>query len=129
MVSKKISILFRMALISGVLLCACQNEGEGKKTGLHVEFTEFDPGKETGSDREEAEQWERGYRLPIEKQEQKEAEADCDYVMKSFFPIYEQAEKGKASNVVLSDDTVFKIQKKVGETGYPVYTMIRWDIL
>lgn len=60
MVSKKIAILFRMVLISGVLLCACQNEGEGKKTGLHVEFAEFDPGKETGSDREEAEQWERG---------------------------------------------------------------------
>ncbi len=68
-----------------------------------------------------------GYCLPIEKQEQKEAEADCDYVMKSFFPIYEQAEKGKASNVVLSDDTVFKIQKKVGETGSPVYTMIRYS--
>lgn len=122
MISKKICILCGIVLISGIFLYACKNEKEAKEAKFSSGFEEGNPGKETESGREEAEQWEKGYGLPIEKQERKKAEADCNRVMESFFPVYEQAEKGNASNVVLSEDTVLKIQRKVGETGCPAYT-------
>lgn len=78
-------------------------------------------------DRETAEQWEKGYDLPIDRQEREEAERDCMKVMELIDSIYEQADKGEASNTVLSDETVLEMQKKVRETECPVHTTILYS--
>lgn len=69
-------------------------------------------------------QWANGYNLPVNQRERKEAEADCMDVMASLGELYEQAEKGDASNIVLSDETILEMRDKVGETGEPVYTNV-----
>ena len=79
------------------------------------------------SGEEASEQWEKGYNLPVEEQEEKEAEKDCKKIMEFYFHIYEDAYKGTASNVALDDKTVFEIQKKVMETGYPVATLVTYS--
>ncbi len=71
-----------------------------------------------------AEQWTNGYNLPITRQERKEAETDCKNVMALLRDLYEQAEKGETSNVVLSDETILKMRDKAAETGRPVYTVV-----
>ena len=76
---------------------------------------------------EEAEQWGKGYDLPVDDNEREEAEADCKKVMELISDIYEQADKGEASNVVLSDEIVLEIQDKVGETGCPVHAMVLYS--
>ncbi|MBO5209381.1 MAG: hypothetical protein J6B68_08555 [Lachnospiraceae bacterium] len=56
--------------------------------------------------------------------EMEEAEADCARAMELFRGIYESADKGKATNVVLSDETVLAIQNEVKENGSPVTTKV-----
>lgn len=59
--------------------------------------------------------------------EKKEAEEDCKRIMDYISDIYEQADKGDASNVVLSDETVLEIQSKVAELGYPVRSAVQYS--
>ena len=40
--------------------------------------------------------------------------------MERICDIYKEADKGTASNVVLTDETILELQKKLMETGYPV---------
>ena len=68
-----------------------------------------------------------GYDLPVNDVEREEAEADCKRVMELIFSIYEQADKGKASNVVLSDEIVLEMQNKIKKTGCPVYTVVLYS--
>lgn len=56
--------------------------------------------------------------------EEKEAANDCKKMMELIFEIYRDADKGTAYNVVLNDETILKMQKKLVETGYPIYTLI-----
>ncbi len=79
------------------------------------------------SEEEASEQWEKGYNLPVEEQEKKEAEKDCKKIMELYFSIYEDADKGTASNIALNDKTVLEIQKKVMETGCPVATLVTYS--
>ncbi|MCI8408903.1 MAG: hypothetical protein HFJ09_06485 [Lachnospiraceae bacterium] len=69
---------------------------------------------------EEREQLEKGYDLPIDDNERKEAERDCIKVMELISDIYKYAEKGDSSNVVLSEETVLKMQDKLKETRCPI---------
>lgn len=48
------------------------------------------------------EYWEKGYDLPVEEDERKEAEADLRAALELTPEIYREADKGEASNVVLS---------------------------
>ena len=51
--------------------------------------------EETKSAEEEAaEQWEKGYDLPVDEQEREEAETDCKELMERYLDIYETADKG-----------------------------------
>lgn len=43
------------------------------------------------------------------------------------FDIYENADKGTDSNVVLSNETILEIQSKVSQTGCPVYTSVLYS--
>ena len=72
----------------------------------------------------ETERWAKGYALPISGQERKEAETDCKNVMDMLRHIYMQADKGEASNIVLSDDAILEMRDRAGETGCPVYTAV-----
>lgn len=56
-----------------------------------------------------------------------EAETDCKKLMELYLDIYETADKGIASNVVLDDQTVLEIQKKVKDAGYPIATMVTYS--
>ena len=84
--------------------------------------------EETKSAEEEAaEQWEKGYGLPVDEQEEKEAANDCKKMMELIFDIYKDADKGTASNVVLNDETVLEMQKRLMETGCPVSTLVTYS--
>lgn len=128
MVLTKKSSLLIMTLLIGSLLCACSRKIDVKKTYPKKDKGALISKEETKSDEEKtSEQIEKGYGLPVDAAEREEAEDDCKRVMGLFFNIYEQADKGKAANIVLSDETVLEIQNKVKETGCPVYTSILYS--
>lgn len=48
-------------------------------------------------------------------------------MMERIYEIYKEADKGTASNVVLTDETILELQKKLMETGYPVVTLVTYS--
>lgn len=127
MVLKKKSILLIMVFLIGCDLCACGKDSITGET-LVEDAEETSSTEETKSAEEEAiEQWEKGYGLPVDKQEEKEAENDCREMMERIYDIYKEADKGTASNVVLTDETILELQKKLMETEYPVTTLVTYS--
>lgn len=104
MAFKKKYIHVIMVLLIGYFVCACRQ-----------------------ADEISGEQWAKGYNLPVEEQEAKEAENDCKKMMALIFDIYKDADKGTASNVVLKDETVLEMQKKIIETKCPVGTLVTYS--
>ena len=102
MILKKKNLLLIMAFLIGCFVCAC--------------------GKE-----EAEEQWKKGYGLPVDEQEEKEAENDCRVMMERIYDIYKDADKGTASNVVLNDETILEMQKNLMETEYPVAASVTYS--
>ena len=92
-----------------------------------VDETVIEVSEKRKNEEEASEQWEKGYNLPVEEQEKKEAEKDCKKIMELYFSIYEDADKGTASNIALNDKTILEIQKKVMETGCPVATLVTYS--
>lgn len=84
-------------------------------------------GETKSAEKKAAEQWEKGYDLPVDEQERKEAETDCKKLMELYFDIYEKAEKGTSSNVVLDDETVLEMQRKLKDAGCSVTTMVTYS--
>ena len=124
MVLKRKSILLIMAFLIGCFVCACGKEDSIVSESLVEDTKEVSSTEEIKSAEEEAaEQWEKGYGLPVDEQEEKEAENDCRAMMEHIYEIYKEADKGTASNVVLNDETILELQKKLMETGYPVVTL------
>jgi hypothetical protein len=122
---KKKSILLIMVFLIGCFVCACGKEKSVVGETLAEDTEEVSPTEETKSAEEEAaEQWEKGYGLPVDEQEEKEAANDCKKMMELIFDIYKDADKGTASNVVLNDETVLEMQKRLMETGCPVSTLV-----
>lgn len=76
---------------------------------------------------EETQMLDEGYDLPADVDEKEEAEAACKGMLELTFDIYEQADKGEFSNVVLSDDTIFKLQSRLKETGCSVTTIVAYS--
>ncbi len=76
--------------------------------------------KEPASEKTLAEQIEKGYGLPIDVREGKEAEDDCKKMMERIREIYIQADKGDAINVVLSDKVVSEMQNTLKKTNNPI---------
>ena len=125
MVLRKKSILLIMVFLIGCFVCACGKEKSVVGETLAEDTEEVSPTEETKSAEEEAaEQWEKGYGLPVDEQEEKEAANDCKKMMELIFDIYKDADKGTASNVVLNDETVLEMQKRLMETGCPVSTLV-----
>lgn len=119
--NKKNSILVIVVLLIGVFVCACK-KGEEASGNPFVEETQ-----ERLSSEETSKQWEEGYGLPVDEQEEKEAESDCRAMMERIYDIYKDADKGTASNVILNDETILELQKKLMETEYPVSTLVPYS--
>ena len=125
---KKKSILLIMVFLIGCFVCACGKEKCVVGETLAEDTEEVSPTEETKSAEEEAaEQWEKGYGLPVDEQEEKEAANDCKKMMELIFDIYKDADKGTASNVVLNDETILEMQKRLMETGCPVSTLVTYS--
>ena len=128
MVLRKKSILLIMVFLIGCFVCACGKEKSVVGETLVEDTEEVSSTEETKSAEEEAaEQWEKGYGLPVNEQEEKEATNDCKKMMELIFDIYKDADKGTASNVVLNDETVLEMQKRLMETGCPVSTLVTYS--
>ena len=130
MALKKKSILLIMAFLIGCDLCACGKEDSVVGESL-VEDTEEVSSTEKikNAEEEAAVQWEKGYDLPVDEQEREEAETDCKKLMELYLDIYETADKGIASNVVLDNQTVLEMQKKIKDAGYPIATMVTYSTI
>ena len=125
---KKKSILLIMVFLIGCFICACGKEDSVAGESLVEDTKEVSSTEEIKSAEEKAaEQWEKGYGLPVDEQEEKEAENDCRAMMEHIYEIYKEADKGTASNVVLTDETILELQKKLMETGYPVVTLVTYS--
>ena len=125
---KKNSILLIMVFLIGCFVCACGKEKSVVGETLVEDTEEVSSTEETKSAEEEAaEQWEKGYGLPVDEQEEKEAANDCKKMMELIFDIYKDADKGTASNVVLNDETILEMQKRLMETGCPVSTLVTYS--
>ena len=125
---KKKNILLIMVFLIGCFVCACGKEKSVVGETLVEDTEEVSSTEETKSAEEEAaEQWEKGYGLPVDEQEEKEAANDCKKMMELIFDIYKDADKGTASNVVLNDETVLEMQKRLMETGCPVSTLVTYS--
>ncbi|NLL76049.1 MAG: hypothetical protein GX235_02215 [Clostridiales bacterium] len=124
---KRKSILLIMALLFGSFVCACGKEVNISDESF-VEDTEEtqSTAEQKNAEKEAAEQWGKGYGLPVDTQEEQEATNDCKKMMDLISDIYEHADKGEASNVVLSDETILEMQKKVKGTGCPVTTVVTY---
>lgn len=127
MILKKKCILLLIVLMFGALLCACRKKDEIRRYASSDETEVSLKDKIKSDEKEAAEQWEKGYDLPVDEQEREEAESDCKKVMELISDIYEDADKGTAFNVVLNDQIVFEMQKKVMEAGCPVATLVTYS--
>lgn len=123
-------ILAIILFIIATSMCACRSDNENISETLSENAINSE--KETLSEEIETEyermdQIEKGYDLPVDDSERNEATEDCKRIMNFISDIYEQADKGEASNVVLSDETVLEIQNKVAELGCPVRSTIQYS--
>lgn len=62
----------------------------------------------------------KGYNLPVDIDEKEEAETEGHVVMEMIADIYANADKGDASNVTISDETILRMAERIAEKGYPV---------
>lgn len=125
---KKKSILLIMVFLIGSFVCACGKEERAAGESPVGDTEEVSSAEETKSAGEEAaEQWEKGYGLPVEEQEEKEAKKDCKAMMERIYDFCKEADRGMASYAVLADETILELQKKLMETGYPVATLVTYS--
>ena len=105
------------------LLCGCIRRDRTLDSQL-MDSREVDFSEENENNKEDiTEQWEKGYDLPINETERKEAEDECKKVLVLISDIYILADKGDAVNPVLDEKTIYKMQERIKEKGYPVTTM------
>lgn len=111
----KRKFLLLAALI--VCLCGCSSERTLREENHTSDVTETET---VISDKDIAEHIEKGYDLPVSDMEREEAENDCKKQMDLIADIYTKADKGSASNVVLSNETLEKMASKMKENGCSV---------
>lgn len=127
MALKRKSILLIMVFLIGYFVCSCGEEGITDEPLVEDKEDAFFTEEIKSAEGEAAEQWEKGYDLPIDEHEREEAETDCKKLMELYLDIYKSADKGMASNVVLDEETVLEMQKKLTEAGYSVTTMVTYS--
>lgn len=115
-------------LMCSMLFCSCSKDG---KKPVSVKETKKEVIKEiTESTEQESvldSRLEKGYDLPVSDQDRDEAEEDSYHLMTLLTDIYRNADKGNASNVVLSDATIKKMTMKIKEQGHPVISSEKYS--
>lgn len=95
------------------------------ETKIHTFDDDREPQQNTSM--EEQKQLEKGYNLPIEDSEKEESEKDCKKMMGLISDIYQSAKKEDTSNVVLSEETILKMQDKLKGAGCPITTAVTYS--
>lgn len=108
---RKIYIQTIIIMMAG-FLCAC---GGKKQEEFSLSGT-----REGREDNDKKGRWEKGYDLPVDENERKEAEADLRAALELTGDIYQEADKGDASNVVLSEEVLIQLKEKLKTMGMPV---------
>ena len=78
--------------------------------------------EQKGKEESKEEQWAKGYDLPVEAGKENEVEQECLIVVDRISDIYRYGNKGEGSNIILSDETLKRMQEEIGKLGYPVAT-------
>ncbi len=105
---KKIYIQTIIIVMTG-FLCACggKEPEDFSLSGAREESSLA----ESREDSDKKGRWEKGYDLPVDENERKEAEADLRAALELTRDIYQEADKGDASNVVLSEEVLIQLLK------------------
>ena len=118
--------LILLAVVIAGGLAVGQWSGEGKADSEESEG-EPEVAKESSGKAlavEDEQEWKaliaKGYNLPVDIDEREEAETEGHMVMELIADIYANADKGDASNVAISDETILQMAERIGEKGYPV---------
>lgn len=122
---KKGIVFLMLALVCYVMMCSC-SKTEKESEIISDNNTIDEPIESTtipDAEKELAEQMEKGYNLPVDDKEKEEAEIECEIVMGVIKDIYINADKGDASNVVISDKTIQQMVGMIEEKGYVVTAM------
>ena len=82
---------------------------------------EMDVFSDKNNSTEEKTVYEKGYDLPVDKQEDKTAKKELHEMMQAVWPIYDKSEKGDTSNVVLPSKTIKKILDKIERCSVPAF--------
>ena len=82
---------------------------------------EMDVLSDKNNSTEEKTVYEKGYDLPVDKQEDKTAKKELHEMMQAVWPIYDKSEKGDTSNVVLPSKTIKKILDKIESCSVPAF--------
>lgn len=117
---RKCGVIFFLLLILMILICCFiykkQEEPKNNKEVVQNEDSEEE------TEISEEDQWAKGYDLPVEDAIKNKAETECLEVADAISSIYKNADKGNASNVVLSDETLEQMKETIGKSGYSVIT-------
>lgn len=96
-----------------------QNDSDSESnTGYGYEMDVF---SDKNNSTEKKTIYEKGYDLPVDKQEDKTAKEELHEMMQTVWPIYDKSEKGDTSNVVLPSKTVQKILDKIESCSVPAF--------
>ena len=103
-----------------VLLCACNHNRKSMKNEYAEKDGEKEYAENTDREADTDRQIEKGYDLPIDARQRAEAEEDCKEMMGLILELYKNADKGCASNVVITDEVIDQMVEKLKATGCPV---------
>lgn len=112
---KGITFLMLTVVCCG-MICACAKEEKEPEIVTGSSGVDL----EVESEKELAEQMAKGYNLPVDDKEKEKAETEGRIVMGIIEDIYINADKGDASNVVISDERISQMVEKIEENGYSV---------
>lgn len=121
----KVRILPLLLFLIMVICTGCDNRMQRIKENSELsvkENKEINQNKDSEKEISQEDQWEKGYNLPIEDEKKTKAETECLNVADIISDIYKNADKGNDSNVVLSDETLERMQETIGRYGYSVVT-------
>lgn len=113
-------IYLALLILGMVYLSACQNENPSEETKIETKIETETSSLDTVAEIDERDVFEKGYNLPVNKEAGKRAEEECREVMEMTAEIYIAADKGDASDVVLSDEAMLRMKAVIKEKGQPV---------
>lgn len=116
--------LYAVCIFGIFAVAGCSNVTEKK---IHTSEKDREELSSQQKTTKEEEKLEKGYNLPIDAEERKEAQRDCKKMMELISDIYKDAEKEDTSNVVLLEKTILKMQDKLKETRCPIITTVAYS--